>query len=189
MTADGWTAENAKIGYLGSTAHFIGIDTKTLQWSLKSKTVGFCLIVGTHGGNNLGRYMVGICDRVGIMSKDHSKVRCFNSFCQTYPYLKKYTSYIRLLLIMHQTTKHFARKSSASTPFDNCRFGTQMKTKYPVSSMLYNWPLYRLWITSPNEQWQNRQQRYGSTTLPLHQTRLQEGDPMCYQCFGRLTLR
>jgi hypothetical protein len=78
MTTDGWTADNAKIGYLGSTAHWIRVDPKTSQWSLQSKTIGFRSIVGTHGRKNLGRYMVDICDRVGIMSKNHSKVHCFN---------------------------------------------------------------------------------------------------------------
>src|ERR1700678_3917261 len=132
MTSDGWTAENAKIGYLGATAHWIRVDTETSKWSLQSKPIGFRSIVGTHGGKNIGRYMVGICDRVGIMSKDHSKVCCFNYISSDYPYLKKYTSYLRLLLITHQTTKHCARKSSASTIFDNCRFETQMKIKSPV---------------------------------------------------------
>jgi hypothetical protein len=74
MTVDGWTADNAQIGYLGATAHWIHVDAKTSKWSLQSETVGFRSIFGMHNGKNLGRYLVGICDRIGLMSLTHSKV-------------------------------------------------------------------------------------------------------------------
>ena len=72
-TADGWTADNTKQGYLGMTAHWIDIN-KAGKWTLRAKVVGFYLIHGTHAGSNLGWYFVGLCDRVGIMSRSHSKV-------------------------------------------------------------------------------------------------------------------
>ena len=72
-TADGWTADNTKQGYLGMTAHWIDVN-KAGKWTLRAKVVGFRLIRGTHAGSNLGRYFVGLCDRVGIMSRSHSKV-------------------------------------------------------------------------------------------------------------------
>lgn len=79
MTADGWTSDCAQIGYLGATAHWIHVDPKTSKWSLRSETVGFRSISGIHNGKNLGRYFVGICDRIGIMSRTQSKVsRLFN---------------------------------------------------------------------------------------------------------------
>ena len=37
--------------------------------------VGFQPISGEHSGENLGKYFVGLCDRVGITSEKHSKVR------------------------------------------------------------------------------------------------------------------
>lgn len=73
MTADVWTAESMKVGFLGVTAHWIGVKDKI--WTLKSAVIGLRAISGTHAGDNMGRYMIGVCDRVGITSKTHSKVR------------------------------------------------------------------------------------------------------------------
>lgn len=73
ITADTWTADAMKVGFLGLTAHWIEVKEK--KWVLKSAVIGLKGIVGTHKGDNLGRYIVGLCDRVGIMSKTHSKVR------------------------------------------------------------------------------------------------------------------
>jgi hypothetical protein len=55
------------------TAHWIEVNDGT--WKLRSEVVGFQPISGEHSGDNLGRYFVGLCDRVGIMSKIESKVR------------------------------------------------------------------------------------------------------------------
>lgn len=55
------------------TTHWIDID-KAGKWTLRAEVVGFRLIRGTHAGSNLGRYFVGLCNRVGIMSRSHSKV-------------------------------------------------------------------------------------------------------------------
>lgn len=74
LTVDGWTADGARIGYLGATAHWISVDAETSKWQLRSETVGFRSIFGMHKGKNLGRYLIGICDRVGITSRTHSKV-------------------------------------------------------------------------------------------------------------------
>lgn len=54
------------------TAHWI--EVKNEKWKLCSEVVGFQPISGEHSGENLGRYFVGLCDRVGIMSKNESKV-------------------------------------------------------------------------------------------------------------------
>jgi hypothetical protein len=56
------------------TAHWINVDPDTGKWILRAEVVGFRLIHGTHAGDNLGRYFVGLCDRVGIMSRFNSKV-------------------------------------------------------------------------------------------------------------------
>ena len=71
-TADGWTADNTKGSFLGVTAHWI--EVKGGKWKLRSEVVGFQAISGDHGGLNIGRYFVGLCDRVGITSHDKSKV-------------------------------------------------------------------------------------------------------------------
>jgi hypothetical protein len=73
-TADCWTADNTKQGYLGMTAHWIDVNQTSGEWTLRGEAVGFRLIRGDHSGQNLGRYFIGLCDRVGIMSRSHSKV-------------------------------------------------------------------------------------------------------------------
>ena len=62
-----------KVGFLGVTVHWIGV--KERKWVLNAAVIGLKEIVGTHKGDNLGRYIIGLCDRVGITSKEHSKVR------------------------------------------------------------------------------------------------------------------
>ena len=61
-----------KVRFVGMTAHWIEVRDKI--WTLRSAVIGLRAISGTHAGNNMGRYMIGICDRVGIMSKTQSKV-------------------------------------------------------------------------------------------------------------------
>jgi hypothetical protein len=72
-TADGWTADNSKASFLGVTAHWM--DIKDGKWSLRSEVIGFKGVSGQHSGANLGRYFIGLCDRVGICNKERSKVR------------------------------------------------------------------------------------------------------------------
>ena len=70
-------ADTTKAGYLGMTAHWIDVNAQTEAWTLRAEVVGFRLLHGTHAGKNLGCYFVGLCDRVGIMSPEYSKV-CFH---------------------------------------------------------------------------------------------------------------
>ncbi|KAG6914572.1 hypothetical protein DXG01_016564 [Tephrocybe rancida] len=72
-TANRWTADQTKMGYLGMTAHWINIS-KSGKWTLHSEVVGFRLLHGARTGVNIGRYFVGLCDRVGIMLHTHSKL-------------------------------------------------------------------------------------------------------------------
>ena len=77
ITADAWTAGAMGKGFLGLTAHWIDVEAlgeHNERWALKSAVVGFHTIMGGHDGDNLGRYMVGILDCVGITSHDTSKV-------------------------------------------------------------------------------------------------------------------
>jgi hypothetical protein len=71
-TADGWTANNTKESFLGVMAHWV--EVKGRKWRLRSEVIGFQAVSGDHGGLNLGRYFIGLCDRVGITNKDTSKV-------------------------------------------------------------------------------------------------------------------
>ena len=57
------------MGFQGVTAHL-----KDGCWKMKAAVVGFKGIYGAHSGQNLGRYMVGLLDCVGIMDKRNSKV-------------------------------------------------------------------------------------------------------------------
>jgi len=72
VTADGWSADTTKQGFLGMTAHWI--EVKENKWKLKVEVVGFKAISGAHTGENLRRYAVGLLDRVGIMDMKQSKV-------------------------------------------------------------------------------------------------------------------
>ena len=73
LTADEWTNEVTKTGYIGMTAHWI--DVRDGKWELRGEAVGLRAILGDHGGDNLGRYVIGLCDHVRICSKQDSKVR------------------------------------------------------------------------------------------------------------------
>lgn len=53
------------------TAHWI--EVRDSKWLLRSEVVGFQPLSGEHSGWNLGRYFVGLCDRVGIFNKNGSK--------------------------------------------------------------------------------------------------------------------
>jgi hypothetical protein len=60
------------MGFLGVTAHWI--EVKEGKWKMRASVVGFRALSGAHDGKNLGRYLVGVLDRVGILSKTASKV-------------------------------------------------------------------------------------------------------------------
>lgn len=73
ITADAWSADTTKMGFLGMTAHWIEVKGK--EWKMRSEVIGFKSLSGAHTGENLGRYAVGLLDRVGIMDEKRSKVR------------------------------------------------------------------------------------------------------------------
>ena len=72
ITQDGWSADTTKAGFQGMTAHWIAVTEG--KWKLKAAVIGFKALSGGHSGENLGRYSVGLLDRVGIMSKTGTKV-------------------------------------------------------------------------------------------------------------------
>ena len=60
-----------KMGFLGMTAHWI--EVKEEIWTMRAEVIGFKVLSGTHSRENLGRYMVGLFDHVGIMSEKELK--------------------------------------------------------------------------------------------------------------------
>jgi hypothetical protein len=71
-TADGWSVDTTKASFLGVTAHWI--EVKGGKWKLRAEVIGFRAVSGEHTGANLGGYFVAVCERVGIMSAQQSKV-------------------------------------------------------------------------------------------------------------------
>ena len=61
------------MAFQGMTAHWI--EVKEGKWKMRAAVIGFKALSGAHSGENLGRYAVGLLDRVGIMDKKSSKVR------------------------------------------------------------------------------------------------------------------
>lgn len=71
VTDDLWSEDHTKRGWMGMSAHWIAVEAG--KWRLQSEVVAFQVVSGDHSGLNLGRYLVGCCDRVGIMGKTGSK--------------------------------------------------------------------------------------------------------------------
>ena len=71
VTADGWSADTTKAGFLGMTAHWI--EVKDEKWKMRAEVIAFKAVSGAHSGENLGRYAMGLLDHVGIMDKKRSK--------------------------------------------------------------------------------------------------------------------
>ena len=69
---DGWSADTTKTGFLGMTVHWIKV--KNMKWKLRVEVIGFKTLSGTHSGENLERYAVGLLDHMDIMDKKRSKV-------------------------------------------------------------------------------------------------------------------
>jgi hypothetical protein len=67
------------MGFLGMTAHWIEVKGK--EWKMRSEVIGFKALSGAHTGENLGRYAVGLMDRVGILDETGSKVRHILTLC------------------------------------------------------------------------------------------------------------
>lgn len=69
-TSDLWSADKLvkKQSFMGVTVCWTHIDG-TGRWSIREKVIGFRAVSGDHGGENLGRYFIAICQRVGIVNK------------------------------------------------------------------------------------------------------------------------
>jgi hypothetical protein len=65
------------MGFLGMTAHWI--EVKEGKWKMRAAVIGFKALSGAHSGENLGRYVVGLLDRVGILDNKGTKARILHS--------------------------------------------------------------------------------------------------------------
>jgi hypothetical protein len=133
MTADGWTADNTKGSFLGMTASWIEVEENPVSWKLRSEVVGFQPVSGDHSGWNLGRYVVGLCDRVGIFNKKGSKVRqlCL-SIDNRWPVADSPSFSPRPSTTPQTTTQH-ARPLKPSTREGDTTPGKQKKTSFRAS--------------------------------------------------------
>ena len=69
------------MGFQGVTAHWI--EVKEGKWKMRNSVIGFRALSGAHDGENLGRYTVGLLDRVGIMDKkDQRSVDLLTHLCE-----------------------------------------------------------------------------------------------------------
>lgn len=75
-TVDYWTADNTKAAYLGMTAHWINVESQNVRkiWTLHLEVIVCHWLSDNHSGENLGWYMVGLCDHIGIIGGKKSKV-------------------------------------------------------------------------------------------------------------------
>jgi hypothetical protein len=69
---DGWSVDTTRASFLGVTGHWM--DVTGGKWKLRAEVIGFHGVSGEHSGENLGRYFVGVCERVGIIDAKKSKV-------------------------------------------------------------------------------------------------------------------
>ena len=128
ITVDTWTAETMKKGFLGVTAHWI--DVVDCTWMLHSAVICFKCISGDHSGLNLGRYVVGVLDRVGIIGKDFSKVTKFHTHRSVDSPDKICYSFTRQHSITPQVILRCARQSRISTYFVSLKHGLQAQTSF-----------------------------------------------------------
>lgn len=70
---DTWTAPYTSTAFLGLCAQWI--DMKADGWVFRSEVLAMHQISGPHNGDNLGRYVIKLLDRVGVTSKTSNKVR------------------------------------------------------------------------------------------------------------------
>ena len=70
---DLWSADQTKASLLGITAHWINADTVFFKWTLQTSVIAFQGILGSHSGDNIGWYFVGLCEHSGLISVRSSK--------------------------------------------------------------------------------------------------------------------
>src|SRR6267154_4848709 len=71
-TTDGWSVDMTSASFLGVTGHWMEVEDA--KWKMHSEVIGFRGVSGEHSGKNLGQYFMGVCEHVGIINVQRSKV-------------------------------------------------------------------------------------------------------------------
>jgi hypothetical protein len=71
-TANGWSVDTTSALFLRVTCHCMEVTDG--KWKLCSEVIGFCGVLGEHSGKNLRQYFVRVCEHVGIINMQRSKV-------------------------------------------------------------------------------------------------------------------
>ena len=74
---DMWTVPHTSDPIMGMLIQWIEVQEDG-TWRFRDEVGAFRKIFGKHNGANLGRYFVGLLDRVGVTSRKHNKVRPFS---------------------------------------------------------------------------------------------------------------
>ena len=62
---------------MGVTAYWIKSMANPTEWKLCNEVIAFKGIVGTHTGENLRQYFVGLCKQVGIIINKDCKISSY----------------------------------------------------------------------------------------------------------------
>jgi hypothetical protein len=122
-TADGWSVDTTSASFLGVTGHWMEVTDG--KWKLRSEVIGFRGLSGEHSGKNLGQYFVGVCERVGIVNVQRSKVPLLTYYLDRYLII---ASYSQSRSTTHQITQQHVRQLRPSIPDENFSPGVQVKT-------------------------------------------------------------
>jgi hypothetical protein len=97
---------------------------------MRTAVIGFKALSGAHSGENLGRYAVGLLDRVGIMSQTGSKACHYYSHMTLLIVNSDGKSFTRQHWIIPETTTQRARLLKKSTTSGVASTGIAMNSSY-----------------------------------------------------------
>lgn len=105
-----WTQDTTSDPWIGLTGHWVQVDRE--DWRIRSEVLGLRIVMGNHGGENLGRFMLGMLDRVGVTAKNHDGKRAINKVHQRNHFAlmmthsqDDYSSLVRHSIIQPATTR------------------------------------------------------------------------------------
>jgi len=71
-TVDGWSVNMTSASFLGVTGQWMDVIYGKLR--LHAEVIGFHEVSGDHSGETLEQYFMGVCEQVGIVNTQQSKV-------------------------------------------------------------------------------------------------------------------
>ncbi|KAG1782816.1 hypothetical protein EV702DRAFT_1041565 [Suillus placidus] len=69
----------ANTGHISTTTDLCSLDEKSQKWTLHVQVIAFRGVAGVHSGGNIGRYIIGLCERVGIVLGQSTKLFCITA--------------------------------------------------------------------------------------------------------------